>query len=201
MHLGMSGSLRIEHHIPQRLHDHIVMRFGEIEPVYMAYHDPRRFGCCLWLPPDAAHPLLTGLGPEPLEEEFTADYLFATTRQKSTPIKQHIMQSKIVVGVGNIYAAESLFHAGIRPRRAARCLRKKDCERLVEAIRRTLSQAIEMGGTTLRDFVNSDGNPGYFAQTLMVYGRAGEPCRHCKRTIKKYTLGQRSSFYCPHCQR
>ena len=199
VHLGMSGSLRISHQMPQRRHDHIVIHCGE--RLYMAYHDPRRFGCILCLPSaPTVHPLLTQLGPEPLGADFTAAYLFATTRKKSTPIKQHIMQAKIVVGVGNIYASESLFHAAIRPGRAAQRLSKNDCERLVLAIRNTLTQAIAMGGSTLRDFVNSDGNPGYFAQTLMVYGRAGEACQHCHSVIKKNNIGQRSSFYCPQCQ-
>jgi formamidopyrimidine-DNA glycosylase len=164
--------------------------------------DPRRFGAVLWHVGDInAHPLLAALGPEPLQENFDARYLYQTTRGRKISIKQAIMDNHIVVGVGNIYANESLFRSGIKPRLQAGKLSMPRCEKLVAEIRATLSESIEKGGSTLRDFVNTAGLPGYFQQNYWVYGRAGEPCRKCGAPIKQIKQGQRSSFYCGICQR
>lgn len=200
LHLGMSGSLRI---LPAgtkpEKHDHfdLVLDSGKL----MRLRDPRRFGAVLWQAGDAAlHPLLADLGCEPLEPEFDADYLYQATRRRSAAIKQVIMDSHVVVGVGNIYANEALFRAGIRPQLAASKLSRPRCTKLVLEIRLTLRAAIELGGSTLRDFTNSAGEPGYFQQHYFVYGRAGETCNKCGTTIRQIRQGQRSSFYCPHCQ-
>ncbi|MFK7993065.1 MAG: bifunctional DNA-formamidopyrimidine glycosylase/DNA-(apurinic or apyrimidinic site) lyase [Granulosicoccus sp.] len=201
VHLGMSGSLRVcTGQEPRRKHDHfqIITSTGNV----IRYHDPRRFGCLLWQAagsPD--HALLVKLGPEPLSDEFNADYLFKATRKRQVAIKNLIMNSQIVVGVGNIYASESLYMSGVRPGRAARRITRKECEKLVMTIKDVLQHSIEQGGTTLRDFVNSDGNPGYFAQSLNVYGREGEPCHQCGTAISQKVLGQRSTFYCSRCQK
>lgn len=201
VHLGMSGSLRVcTKQEPRRKHDHfeIFTTAGSI----IRFHDPRRFGCLLWQAAgDHEHTLLSKLGPEPLSDEFTADYLFKATRKRQVAIKNLIMNSHIVVGVGNIYASESLFMSGVRPGRAARRVTRKECEKLVTTIKDVLQHSITQGGTTLRDFVNSDGNPGYFAQQLTVYGREGEPCHQCGTAISQRVLGQRSTFYCSQCQR
>ena len=201
VHLGMSGSLRVcTDNEPRRKHDHfeLVTASGNI----IRYHDPRRFGCLLWQSRgDAEHALLSKLGPEPLSEAFNTEYLFKATRHRQVAIKNLIMNSQIVVGVGNIYASESLFMAGIRPGRSARRVRRLDCQGLVLAIKQVLTQSIIQGGTTLRDFVNSDGEPGYFAQSLKVYGREGEPCRQCQGAISQKVMGQRSTFYCRLCQK
>jgi formamidopyrimidine-DNA glycosylase len=200
LHLGMSGSLRIlPAKTPAEKHDHfdLILANGRL----MRLRDPRRFGAVLWHEGDAgAHPLLAALGPEPLQPEFDAAHLYRATRNRSAAIKQVIMDNRVVVGVGNIYANEALFRAGIRPQFAAGKLSLPRCARLVEEIRATLNEAIAKGGSTLRDFVNSDGKPGYFQQHYWVYGRAGEPCRRCGTPIKQIRQGQRSSFYCPHCQ-
>lgn len=200
-HLGMSGSLRIStNEEALRKHDHVEMILSN--HASMRFHDPRRFGCLLWQnADDATHPLLAKLGPEPLSTSFDTAHLINATRKRKAPIKNFIMNSEVVVGVGNIYASEALFMAGIRPGRAAGRLTHRECELLITCIKEVLAQSIEQGGTTLRDFINSDGEPGYFQQTLRVYGRAGEACKQCKTTIKQTTLGQRSSFYCPVCQR
>lgn len=201
LHLGMSGSLRIlPAQIPPNKHDHfdLVLDNGKL----MRLSDPRRFGAVLWHEGDAAqHPLLAALGQEPLEKEFDAAHLYQATRKRSTAIKLVIMDNHIVVGVGNIYANEALFRAGIRPQLAAKKLSLPRCAKLVQSIQQTLRAAIKLGGSTLRDFVNSSGEPGYFQQHYFVYGRAGEPCRKCGTTIKQIKQGQRSSFYCPQCQR
>ncbi len=201
IHLGMSGSLRIcKTKEPLRKHDHVewVMANNHI----MRLHDPRRFGCVLWHAKGTApHPLLEKLGPEPLGNEFTADYLFEQSRKRKTAIKIFIMNSHIVVGVGNIYASESLFMAGIRPGRAAGRVTRLECENLVHAIKTVLAKSIKQGGTTLRDFVNSNGEPGYFKQQLLTYDRAGMPCHQCNEAIKHKTMGQRATYYCPNCQR
>jgi len=201
IHLGMSGSLRIcDASEPKRKHDHVEIVL-ENEKV-IRYHDPRRFGCVLWhAHADPEHKLLAKLGPEPLSEDFNTEQLYKATRHRQVAIKNLIMNSEIVVGVGNIYASESLFMAGIRPGRAAQRLTKKETTLLVGTIKKVLERSIKQGGTTLRDFINSDGNPGYFAQQLLVYGRADEPCRECSTPIRQKTIGQRSTFYCPHCQR
>jgi len=201
LHLGMSGSLcLLPAETPAEKHDHFDLVLGS--GMLMRLRDPRRFGAVLWHSGDVnAHPLLAALGPEPLEKEFDARYLYQATRGRSIAIKQCLMNSRVVAGVGNIYANEALFRAGIRPQLAAGKLSRERCARLVEAIRATLTEAIGKGGSTLRDFVDSDGKPGYFQQHYRVYGRGGEPCRACGTPIKQLRQGQRSSFYCPKCQR
>jgi len=202
VHLGMSGSLRIclERDEPRRKHDHVEMLLSN--KALLRFHDPRRFGCLLWQSAsEPTHPLLNKLGPEPLLDEFDAAHLINATRKRKVPIKNLIMNSQIVVGVGNIYASEALFMAGIRPGRAAGRLTYLECEKLVDAIKVILQQSIDQGGTTLRDFVNSDGEPGYFKQSLFVYGREGEECQNCGTSIKQKVLGQRSTFFCTQCQR
>ncbi|MET0028595.1 MAG: bifunctional DNA-formamidopyrimidine glycosylase/DNA-(apurinic or apyrimidinic site) lyase [Candidatus Thiodiazotropha sp.] len=201
VHLGMSGSLRIvtRDTAPQK-HDHfdLLMSGGKC----LRLRDPRRFGAVLWTDaPPQAHPLLAHLGPEPLDEGFDGDYLYQQGRHRKVSIKQLIMDSKIVVGVGNIYANESLFRAGIHPARASNRISAPRYERLVAEIKSVLLAAIVQGGTTLRDFQREDGQPGYFAQELQVYGKAGEPCPVCGTTLKGTTLGQRSTTHCPRCQR
>ena len=199
-HLGMSGSLRIvPSDLPTDLHDHIDLALGSGHTV--RFNDPRRFGCLIYVTGDPqAHPLLAKLAPEPLSAAFDAHYLWQVSRRRKVSVKQLIMNGQLVTGVGNIYASEALFHAGIRPRRQSRGLRREEVARLVAAIRKVLTQAIRVGGTTLRDYVNPDGNPGYFRQKLYVYERAGEPCRRCGTPIRSFTQGQRSTYYCPDCQ-
>lgn len=200
IHLGMSGSLRISPPGSEpRKHDHIdfVIDSGDV----LRFHDPRRFGSVFWLPGGEGHELIDDLGPEPLGDEFDADYLFRVSRKRKTPIKNFIMNSRVVVGVGNIYANEALFMSGIRPSRLAGSISKTRYATLVSNIRQVLARAIESGGTTLRDFVREDGSPGYFAQELLVYGRAGESCRECGRRLAESRLGNRSTVYCSRCQR
>lgn len=201
VHLGMSGSLRIvTPDEPLRKHDHVELIMDQ-GPV-LRYHDPRRFGCWLWQGTTAAtHPLLEKLGPEPLDDTFNTEHLFAATRKRKVAIKVLIMNAAVVVGVGNIYASESLFMAGVRPGRMAARISRAEAASLVYAIKQVLARSIEQGGTTLRDFVGSDGTPGYFAQQLLVYGRADEPCRQCGAAIKQRVMGQRSTFWCSICQR
>jgi formamidopyrimidine-DNA glycosylase len=200
LHLGMSGSLRIVPGItPPTKHDHVDLVFANGNCLRL--RDPRRFGALLWTTHDPTqHKLLRDLGPEPLGTGFNADHLYAVSRGRKLAVRDFLLNSRIVAGVGNIYANEALFQAGIRPTRPAGRLKEADCLRLVEAIRTTLKQAIRAGGTTLRDFRNADGLPGYFQQTLNVYARAGEPCPRCGHTIRLKRLGQRSAFYCPVCQ-
>jgi formamidopyrimidine-DNA glycosylase len=200
LHLGMSGSLRI---LPastaRRAHDHLDLTLDSGNT--LRFNDPRRFGSLHYTADDPAlHPLLRELAPEPLDGGFTAEYLFRVTRGRSVAIKLLVMNSHLVVGVGNIYASEALFLAGVRPGRAASSLTREQCARLVTAIRAVLRKAIRFGGTTLRDYVGADGNPGYFKQQLYVYERAGERCRNCDGPIKQVTQGQRSTYYCPRCQ-
>ena len=201
LHLGMSGSLRIsDPETTFKKHDHFVLTFNNNKQLRL--HDPRRFGAVLWQTGDPLkHPLLAKLGPEPLGEEFNTGYLYKTCRNRKASIKQHIMNSHIVVGVGNIYASEALFLAGIHPKRAASRISNQRIEKLVVAIKQILNAAIKQGGTTLRDFVREDGQPGYFKQQLNVYGKIGEPCPECGNLIKQITQGQRSTYYCSHCQR
>ncbi|MEZ5570564.1 MAG: bifunctional DNA-formamidopyrimidine glycosylase/DNA-(apurinic or apyrimidinic site) lyase [Halioglobus sp.] len=200
VHLGMSGSLRIvSRDDPVARHDHIdiVLDDGNC----LRYHDPRRFGCFLWLAQgEAVHPLLAQLGPEPLSTEFDGPMLYRRSRSRKGPVKSFIMDGKVVVGVGNIYANEALFLSGIRPNRAAGRISKVRYERLALHIKQVLTFAIERGGTTLRDFVGGDGKPGYFAQELYVYGRKGQPCKVCGTLLREVRLGQRSSVYCVTCQ-
>jgi formamidopyrimidine-DNA glycosylase len=201
LHLGMSGSLRIlPANTPPEKHDHFDLLLSD--GTLMRLRDPRRFGAVLWHSGDVlAHPLLVSLGPEPLEADFDAHYLYQATRERSISIKQCIMDNHIVVGVGNIYANEALFRAGIKPQLAAGRLSLPRCSKLVDEIRATLAEAIVQGGSTLRDFVNSSGQPGYFQQNYWVYGRGGKPCRLCGLTIKQIRQGQRSSFFCRACQK
>jgi formamidopyrimidine-DNA glycosylase len=197
IHLGMSGSLRIiESSEVWRKHDHIDMQLGNGHG--LRYHDPRRFGCWLWSADE--HSQLSKLGPEPLDEEFNGDYLYQLSRNRRLAVKPFIMDGAVVVGVGNIYAAEALFRSGISPQRAACRISRKRYQLLATNIKDVLSAAINKGGTTLRDFVSSDGQPGYFQQSLDVYGRAGQPCNICKGKLKEIRLGQRSSVFCPNCQ-
>lgn len=201
VHLGMSGNLRIvQRREDPGFHDHVDIEFGEQQVLRL--NDPRRFGAVLWtVEPLAEHPLLAHLGPEPLEPAFDADYLYQRSRKRKQAIKTFIMDSKVVVGVGNIYANEALFAAGIRPSRAAGSVSRARMESLVAEIKQVLARAIEQGGTTLKDFVGGDGKPGYFQQQLQVYGRSGEPCRQCQQPLKELRLAQRSTVYCTVCQR
>ncbi|MDQ2076674.1 bifunctional DNA-formamidopyrimidine glycosylase/DNA-(apurinic or apyrimidinic site) lyase [Marinimicrobium sp. ABcell2] len=199
IHLGMSGSLRIaKPDEPPAFHDHFDLVFkGRV----LRYRDPRRFGCLLWAEGEAEdHPLLCHLGPEPLSEAFDAEYLFRLSRKRRVPVKQFLMDSKTVVGVGNIYANEALFSAGVKPIRKTGALTRKECDRLVQDIKHVLQRSIDQGGTTLRDFVGGDGQPGYFKQQLLVYGRGGLACRSCDRKLKEIRMNNRSSVYCVACQ-
>lgn len=201
LHLGMSGSLRlVAHGTPPAAHDHVDIEFESGQSLRL--HDPRRFGAVLWCEDaPASHELIAHLGPEPFAPEVTGAWLRSRLRGRKAPIKNMLMDSRLLVGVGNIYASEALFHAGIRPGRAAGRVGLAECARLVETVRDTLARAIEAGGSTLRDFVQSDGTSGYFQQTHFVYDRAGEPCRRCATPIRLARFSQRSTFYCPHCQR
>ncbi len=200
LHLGMSGNLRVlpADSMPNK-HDHFDLVFGA---QCLRLHDPRRFGAVLWTDQNIEqHPLLEKLGPEPLSDKFSGEHLYQLSRPRRIPVKQFIMDGKVVVGVGNIYANEALFKAGILPTRPCNGISRKRYMRLARAIREILKRAIENGGTTLQDFVQADGNPGYFAQQLQVYGKEGEACPNCNTRIQQVTLGQRSSYYCKRCQR
>ena len=201
LHLGMSGSLRlVQPGTPPRPHDHWDLQLDS--GWVLRFHDPRRFGSLHWTHGDPGeHPLLAKLAPEPLSDSFDADYFYRATRKRAVAIKQLLMNSQIVVGVGNIYASEALFLAGVSPRRKAGRLTKTEAAKLVAAVKKVLAQAIEIGGTTLRDYVNPEGSPGYFSQKLFVYERAGSACRVCKAEIKQFTQGQRSTYWCSTCQR
>lgn len=201
LHLGMSGSLRVLDAAERPLkHDHVDLQIdsGKI----LRLNDPRRFGCVLYQAGDdpMQHWLLDGLGVEPLGNEFSGGYLHKLSRNRKVAVKNFIMDGRIVVGVGNIYAAEALFMAGVRPATAAGRIPHYVYERIAGAIREVLGKAVRQGGTTLRDFVGSDGKPGYFKQQLNVYGRQGEPCNLCMTPLKLQILGQRSTVYCPNCQ-
>lgn len=200
VHLGMSGSLRVitDQSAPLK-HDHIELTFTD--GTLLRFNDPRRFGCWLWSEQPAQHPLLASLGPEPLAAEFNGAYLFGRSRGRQTPVKSFLMDNRVVVGVGNIYANEALFKAGIHPKRAAGRISAARYQQLCSHIKETLSAAILMGGTTLRDFVNSDGKPGYFSQLLLVYGRGGQPCTSCTRALREIRMNQRTTVYCSACQR
>jgi len=200
-HLGMSGSLRVvPGDLPAAAHDHLDLALASGRTV--RFNDPRRFGSVHYVTGDPlAHPLLAKLAPEPFAAAFDAQYLWRISRRRKVSVKQLIMNGRVVTGVGNIYASEALFRCGIRPRRQGGSLRRDEASRLVAAIRQVLRQAIRVGGTTLRDYVSPDGNPGYFRQKLYVYERAGEPCRNCGTLIRTFTQGQRATYYCPTCQR
>lgn len=200
IHLGMSGSLRvIDANLEAAKHDHFDLVLSNGKAIRL--NDPRRFGSIIWNTESLTHPLLSKLGPEPLNNEFDADYLYAACQKRKAAIKQVIMDSKVVVGVGNIYAQESLFMAGIHPTRAANRVSKKRISELVLAIKDVLAEAIKAGGSSLKDFTKADGKPGYFQHTFQVYGRAGEECNICQTILKHKQLGQRTSTYCPFCQK
>ncbi len=199
LHLGMSGSLRLtDPALPLRMHDHVdlVLDSGKA----LRFNDPRRFGCLLWQKPGEVHPLLRGLGPEPLGDTFDGDWLWVRSRGRRAAVKTFLMDQAVVVGVGNIYASEALFAAGVHPKRAAGAVSRVRYACIANEIRRVLNYAITRGGTTLRDFLAPDGAPGYFEQELSVYGRAGERCKVCGTAIRAQVIGQRMSYWCPHCQ-
>lgn len=200
VHLGMSGALRIlSEPQPAGKHDHVdlVLAGGQI----MRYTDPRRFGAWLYVPPGEQHQLLGKLGPEPLTADFDGARLFTLSRNRQIPVKTFIMDNAVVVGVGNIYANEALFMAGIDPRRPAGNISSERYQKLALAIKEVLAKAIEQGGTTLKDFTAADGKPGYFAQELQVYGRKGQSCQQCGSELKEVRIGGRSTVYCGLCQR
>ncbi len=200
LHLGMSGRLHVlENPPPAAKHDHVDFIFAN--NFCLRYTDPRRFGSILWTAEDVKqHRLLKNLGPEPLHQEFNSDYLYAKTQHKKVAIKALLMNSQIVVGVGNIYANEALFLAGIKPQLKAGKISRQRLDKLVEAIKQILKAAIKAGGTTLKDFRQSSGKPGYFKQALQVYARKDQACPNCQRPIKQIILNQRTSYYCSHCQ-
>lgn len=201
LHLGMSGRILVlDPDTPLRKHDHVDWHLDSGRLI--RFHDPRRFGAMLWWPADEdEHTLLRGMGPEPFSDAFDGDYLFRASRGRSAAVKSFVMDGRIVVGAGNIYATEALFRAGIRPTRAAGRLTRADCVRLADHVREVLAEAVERGGTTLRDFAGADGEAGYFQQELSAYGRDGEPCRICAAPIRRIVIGQRASYYCARCQR
>jgi formamidopyrimidine-DNA glycosylase len=201
LHLGMSGSLRlVPPGSPPQKHDHFDLLFAH---TVLRLRDPRRFGALLWHPGNNVeqHPLLAILGIEPLSAGFDGDWLYAATRGRGGPIKPLLMDSHLVVGIGNIYASESLFHAGISPLRAANRVSRERYQTLAAAIRTTLEASIALGGSSVRDYVHSDGGAGYFQLSCAVYDRAGAPCSSCAAPIRTIRQAGRSSFYCPHCQR
>lgn len=200
LHLGMSGHLRIlPIGTPVERHDHVDLELANGK--LLRFHDPRRFGALLWTTDDPhQHPLLKNLGPEPLTDAFTADYLWQCSRKPRSAIKPWLMDNHVVVGVGNIYANESLFMAHIHPKRAVNSLTIEESQALVAAVKQVLARAITQGGTTLRDFMRIDGKSGYFVQELLVYGRAGQACQVCAHPLEELRLGQRSSVFCPICQ-
>jgi formamidopyrimidine-DNA glycosylase len=199
IHLGMSGNLKV---LPQSTvagkHDHVDLLLSS--GMLLRLNDTRRFGAVLWQARGTVHPLLASLGPEPLTEAFTAEHLYQCCQKRSSAIKLVLMDNAVVVGVGNIYANESLFKAGILPTKPANQLTLAQCVVLTERVKTILAQAITQGGTTLRDFAQADGKPGYFKQELWVYGRGGEACLSCGGNLTEIRLGQRSTVFCPHCQ-
>ncbi|CAH0534687.1 Formamidopyrimidine-DNA glycosylase [Vibrio stylophorae] len=200
IHLGMSGNLRIlEQPAPAQKHDHIDLVL--CNGTRLRYNDPRRFGAWLWQPAGQIHSVFAKVGPEPLTDDFNADYLQQKIKGKQTAIKQLLMDNAVVVGVGNIYANEALFMAGIHPQRAGGRISAARVSALVASIKSVLSTAIAQGGTTLKDFLQADGKPGYFAQTLQVYGRMGKPCVQCGAPLKGVKIAGRMTSYCAHCQR
>ena len=199
VHLGMSGSLRVlDAELAPGKHDHVDLKLtnGKI----LRYNDPRRFGAWLWSKPEAVHPVLLGSGPEPLTEEFNAAHLAEKAKGRRVAIKQFVMDNKVVVGVGNIYANEALFSSKIHPLRPANKVTSAEWELITKEIKQVLTTAIEQGGTTLKDFAQADGKPGYFAQELQVYGKAGEPCPSCGEILQEQKIGQRNTFFCDSCQ-
>lgn len=200
IHLGMSGSLRIlQNQTAAKKHDHVDINFSN--DVCLRFNDPRRFGCIIWTEENPSdHPLLKHLGPEPLTDDFNGNHLYQLSRKRKAPIKSFVMNSGVVVGVGNIYANEALFLAGIHPEKSVNHITIEQYDLLVKKIKHVLTAAIKQGGTTLRDYVNGDGKPGYFKQKLNVYGRADLPCVKCKTILQEIRLGQRSTVFCERCQ-
>ena len=207
IHLGMTGTLRVlPLKEPLKLHDRVILEFGNLS---LRLHDPRKFGAVLWHPaskgPVEKNPLLQKLGVEPFSPEFEgelgAELLFQSSRKRSVAVKQFLLAGQVVVGVGNIYCSESLFKAGIHPAKPAGKLTRPQCSRLAEAVRFILKKAIAAGGSSLKDFVNSDGDPGYFMVQTKVYDRKDQPCKACKTLIKQIVQGQRSTYFCPTCQK
>ncbi|KAB0461004.1 bifunctional DNA-formamidopyrimidine glycosylase/DNA-(apurinic or apyrimidinic site) lyase [Vibrio kanaloae] len=199
VHLGMSGSLRVlDADFPAAKHDHVDLKLtnGKV----LRYNDPRRFGAWLWSAPDEVHPVLLGSGPEPLTDDFNADYIAEKAEKRKVAVKQFIMDNKVVVGVGNIYANEALFASRISPLRPASKVTKQEWLLLTKEIKQVLATAIKQGGTTLKDFAQADGKPGYFAQELQVYGKAKEECPNCEALIQELKIGQRNTFFCEQCQ-
>ncbi|MGD8172541.1 bifunctional DNA-formamidopyrimidine glycosylase/DNA-(apurinic or apyrimidinic site) lyase [Vibrio sp. TRT 21S02] len=200
VHLGMSGSLRVlDAEICAGKHDHVDLKLSNGK--VLRYNDPRRFGAWLWCAPNEQHQVLSNLGPEPLTTEFHASYMLEKASGKRSTVKQFIMDNKFVVGVGNIYACESLFSAKIHPNRSAGSLSSREWQTLVTEIKQVLHTAINQGGTTLKDFAQADGKPGYFAQELNVYGKEGDPCPHCAERLEAMKIGQRNTFFCSNCQK
>jgi formamidopyrimidine-DNA glycosylase len=199
MHLGMSGRVKILHeYIKPEKHDHVDIEFDN--NIILRYTDPRRFGCILWSESPYSHPLIVNLGIEPFDINFTGDFLHNLAKNRSLPIKSFVMDSKIVVGVGNIYATEVLFKTNIHPSTPAKLIKLEQMHQLVAEIKIILKNAIAEGGTTLKDFLRSDGKPGYFVQQLQMYGRVSKPCFVCKSPIEAIKIGQRTTSYCPTCQ-
>jgi formamidopyrimidine-DNA glycosylase len=200
LHMGMTGRLSVlDAATPVRKHDHLDLELSDGR--VLRFNDSRRFGAALWWPgTQPSHVLLRHMGPEPLDEAFNSGYLLVRSRGRRAPVKAFLMDGRIVVGVGNIYASEALFRARIRPQRPAGRVTRAEWERLVPAVRAVLNDAIAAGGTTFRDFRNSGGEPGYFGQELFVYDREGQPCRRCRTPIRRTVIGQRASYYCPRCQ-
>ena len=199
IHLGMSGSLTmVEHNLPRLKHDHVEFI---LDTTTLRYNDPRRFGCILYSKTPYEHDLFKSLGPEPLTDAFNSAYLLDKLNKRNSSIKQLIMDNNIVVGVGNIYACESLFLAKILPTRPGKSITKNEAELLVNCIKQVLASAIKQGGSTLRDYKQADGNLGYFQHTHNVYAKANKPCKICNSQILEQRLGQRNSFYCPQCQK
>ncbi|NAZ95927.1 bifunctional DNA-formamidopyrimidine glycosylase/DNA-(apurinic or apyrimidinic site) lyase [Vibrio toranzoniae] len=199
VHLGMSGSLRVlDADFPAAKHDHVDLKLtnGKV----LRYNDPRRFGAWLWSAPDDVHPVLLGSGPEPLTDDFNADYIAEKAEKRKVAVKQFIMDNKVVVGVGNIYANEALFSSRIHPLRPASKVTKEEWVLLTKEIKQVLATAIKQGGTTLKDFAQADGKPGYFAQELQVYGKAKEECPNCGEKLEEQKIGQRNTFFCSQCQ-
>lgn len=207
VHLGMTGVLRVlPNSDPLKPHDRVVIHFDEIS---LRLHDPRKFGAVLWHPFSSgdvlAHPLIQKLGPEPFEDSFAgqlgADRLYQYSRKRTISVKAFLLAGQAVVGVGNIYCSESLFEAGIHPRLPAGKLTRAQCQRLAQAVRKVLKKAIQAGGSSLRDFVDAHGEPGYFMMQTKVYDRADQPCRVCQTRIRQIVQGQRSTYFCPVCQK
>lgn len=201
VHLGMSGSLRwVKPETPPQKHDHVDIIFNSNH--ILRYHDPRRFGWVEWWEEKLSlHPIINRLGVEPLSVDLTSEYLFQQSRMRKTAVKNFLLDQHVIAGLGNIYVNEALFYAKIFPALPTHLLNLKHCQNLIKTIPKVLNKALKAGGTTLRNYVNSEGNPGYFKQSLAVYGREQQPCRYCKILLEALQIGQRQTVYCPHCQK